>query len=80
MGHAEADCKTVLEKLYLYLDREVGSVTYAEIEAHLVRCRPCHERVEFEREVKATIGRKCQEHLPPEIVERLRSRLREILG
>lgn len=80
MGHSEANCKTVLEKLYLYLDREIASVTYAEIEAHLARCQPCHERVEFERELKLTVRRKCQEQVPPEMIERLRSRLREILG
>lgn len=80
MANAQTDCRAVLERLYLYLDRELAEADCAEIDRHLDLCADCLRLVGFEREIKAIVGRKCREtQIPEGLAERLRARLSEIL-
>ncbi len=68
------DCREVLERAYLYLDREVLSETERhEIQQHLDECSPCFERLGVEKEVHLLVGRlkgspTCPERLKTQIV------------
>jgi mycothiol system anti-sigma-R factor len=77
MADAEADCRQVVEHLYLFLDKELDGPDFAAIERHLEACAPCLEHVDFERGVMLIIEQKCAESLPEGLVERLRALLRE---
>lgn len=79
MENAETDCREVLKRLYLYLDGEMAGAGCAEIERHLQACGYCLGQVDFERELKAVVRRKCGERLPQGMVERVRERLRLIV-
>jgi mycothiol system anti-sigma-R factor len=77
MENAETDCRTVLERLYLYLDGELPDAGCAEIEQHLERCVACLGLVGFERELKQIVGRKCaQKDVPDGLMARLREKIR----
>jgi len=80
MENTEADCRAVLEQLYLYLDRELGASSVAEIDRHLDLCADCLHHIGFEREVLTIVGRKCrQSEVPAGLADQIRARLREIL-
>jgi len=69
----ETDCQEVLQRIELYLDGELGDEHCMGIEIHLSGCGSCMHRLEFRREVRSLIRRKCgQEAVPPEVVERIR--------
>ncbi|MFN2613921.1 MAG: mycothiol system anti-sigma-R factor [Actinomycetota bacterium] len=72
------DCREVLAKLYLFLDREIGAIECTSIETHLTECQDCMHHADFERAFIQIVGRKCTERrTPPELLERLRARMRE---
>ncbi|HEX9774256.1 MAG TPA: mycothiol system anti-sigma-R factor [Actinomycetota bacterium] len=79
MGQAEADCSTLIEKLYVFLDAEIGDEERAALQAHIERCVPCHGLVDFERDFKAFVRRRCGERAPKGLAERLRAKLNELL-
>ena len=79
MENAETDCRTVLKRLYLYLDGELASADCAEIDRHLERCVDCLGHVDFERALKNIVRRKCSESQTPEgLLDKVRERLREV--
>lgn len=78
MDDAASDCREVLDRLYQYIDGEIAAVDCASIELHLRACEDCLHHADFERELKAIIKRKCSDRAPEEIIDRLRSRLRDI--
>lgn len=81
MGNPTTNCKEVLKKLYLYLDGEIAGEICSDIEAHLGACLECADRASFERDLKEIVARKCREgEASPELTERLRARIRQILG
>lgn len=78
MANPEADCRSVIERLFLYLDGEVAGVDCAEIEAHLEACGHCFGRYGFERELKELVRRTCCERdIPQGLADRIRARLHE---
>src|SRR5690606_30830208 len=52
----EADCREVLEEVYLYLDLECSPGRRDVIRAHLDECSPCLREYGIEQEVKALVG------------------------
>jgi anti-sigma factor (TIGR02949 family) len=50
------DCEQVLEHLFAYLDKALDAEKSAEIERHLVACRGCFSRAEFERRLRARVA------------------------
>lgn len=81
MGNAKTDCRQVLKRLYLYIDGEIAGEDCASIEAHLKLCPPCMHHVDFEKDLKEVVRRKCSEGTaPPELAQRLKAQLEQMLG
>ena len=73
---ARISCEDVLSKLYAYLDREVDSLTAAEIDHHLDHCRECFSRAEFEKVLRGRVAKSTEKETPPEVQERLKNLIR----
>jgi mycothiol system anti-sigma-R factor len=70
--NSEADCRAILERLYLWIDGEIAGIECSQIEVHVRDCADCLQHAEFERAVKLVVKRKCgNERLPDGFVERL---------
>jgi anti-sigma factor (TIGR02949 family) len=74
----ETDCREVLEKVYLYLDHEMGEIEVDQIRVHLEECSPCLRQYGLEQQVKALVARSCRCDAAPEalrirVLERLRA-------
>ncbi|MGZ4189990.1 MAG: mycothiol system anti-sigma-R factor [Actinomycetota bacterium] len=79
MEHSKTDCRSFLERLYLYLDGEIDELSRANIERHLEACTGCEQHLVFERDLQALVRRKCSEQPSTEVVERLRIEIRRRL-
>ncbi|MHB8513669.1 MAG: mycothiol system anti-sigma-R factor [Actinomycetota bacterium] len=80
MENTEANCREVVERLFLYIDGEIAGGDVSSIELHLRRCAPCLDHVTFERDLKELVHRKCaSEATPPELSARLKEHLRHFL-
>lgn len=66
-------CAEVLSKLYDYLDQEVDTLTQDEIDAHLVSCRECFSRAEFEKVLRKKVASAAEVQTPEAARERLES-------
>ncbi|HZM78453.1 MAG TPA: mycothiol system anti-sigma-R factor [Candidatus Limnocylindrales bacterium] len=76
----EVDCREVITEVYLYLDLECSDERRRVIKHHLDECSPCLREYGIEQEVKALVARCCgQEKAPPEMLERLRAKLSELV-
>jgi mycothiol system anti-sigma-R factor len=76
----EADCREVLEEVYLYLDLECANRRREVIRQHLDECSPCLREYGIEQEVKELVGRCCgAETAPDELRQRLRDKLAELV-
>lgn len=58
------DCETALNNLYVFLDEEIDTASYAEIQAHIDDCSSCLTAYDLERVVKALVARSCTEKAP----------------
>lgn len=67
----EEHCKEVLAELSAYLDNECPQHVADVLNQHLADCEPCLDRVDFERELRALVARKCQESAPPGLLDRV---------
>ena len=77
MGYSETDCRTVLERIYLFLDGEIAGEECTVIQIHLEECNGCLHRYGFERDFKELVQRKCREGSVPEgLVQRIRANIR----
>jgi mycothiol system anti-sigma-R factor len=77
--HHETPCHEVLERVWLFLDRELdGSLTYQQVEQHLVECGPCLHEFDVDRAVKSLVRRSSAEHAPDELRLRVLTRIHEL--
>ena len=77
----DVDCSEILERVYLFLDHEMGdeASAYAVIEEHLDECGPCFDNVDLERAIRAMVARSCGcDHAPAELKQRVLARIRQI--
>jgi mycothiol system anti-sigma-R factor len=66
------DCSEVLERVFEYLDGEMGPEDTHRIREHLDECRPCLSEYDIDTVIKALVRRSVgHEHAP----DRLRSRI-----
>jgi len=80
MAHTETDCRTVLNRLYLFLDGEIAGEECTAIQIHLEECLSCLHHYGFERDFKELVHRKCQSGRVPEgLAERIRDQIRAVL-
>jgi anti-sigma factor (TIGR02949 family) len=68
-------CDEALRLLAVFLDGELPSGPHTAVEQHLEVCRGCYSRAEFERRLKAEIGRVRRE----EVSSGFQARVRGIL-
>lgn len=72
------DCRELIENLYLLLDEELSEDRCAQLKAHLNTCNDCFARFGLEREFKEFVQRRCGEQAPPELLNRIRTKLEGI--
>ena len=54
------NCKTTVERLYPYLDRELSELELVEVREHLALCPPCAKHFEFESGMLRIVGDACR--------------------
>ncbi len=83
-GHAhepKADCSSVLDRLYEYIDDEMADDDCATIQSHLDDCRPCLAEYGLEQTVKALVHRSCGCDTAPEQLRlKILSKIRQVRG
>jgi len=65
-GHHETDCSEVLDRVFEYLDNELGTLDCAKIKQHLEECGPCLREYHMDEMLKALIRRSCACEPAPE--------------
>lgn len=70
-----ADCVEALAELERFLDGELPRSEVGRISEHLAACYPCTDRATFEEQLRAVVRRGCVDAAPPDLVERIRTRL-----
>ena len=66
------NCQQVLQRLWQYLDGELGKADSGQIARHLEECRRCFSRTQFERHLRAMVCRSCEsEEVPQDLKERV---------
>ena len=80
MADPETDCRTVLNKLYLYLDGEISGEEFQVVAVHLEECVSCYGHYGLEKDFKELIHKKCQSSKVPEgLADRIRVNIRRVL-
>jgi mycothiol system anti-sigma-R factor len=78
----ETDCAEILDRVYLFLDRELDDdedISYSAVEQHLDECAPCLRKYDLENVVKALVARSCGcERAPAELRQRVLTRIQQI--
>ena len=75
----ETDCAEVIEKVFFYLDGEIGDIDRTKIRVHLEECAPCLRKYGVEQDVKALVARCCGgDHAPDNLRQRVLARLQEV--
>lgn len=71
-GEKPMTCDEALRLLAAFLDGELDGLSQAAVERHLDLCRGCYSRAEFERRLKAEIGRLGREEVSSGFEARVR--------
>ena len=74
-GNCGNNCADALDRLWEYLDAELGAPDAETVRAHLAECEGCLEEYDVDVVVKTIVRRGCQEAAP----EGLRLRIHEQL-
>lgn len=53
------DCDDTVERLNLYLDRELSDDDVEQVREHLSDCPPCERIFDFQAEVKRLVRKEC---------------------
>lgn len=72
---ASCGCDEAVERLWEYVDSELGDLDHDRVEAHLHECASCLEEEQLELVLKQVVRRVCREQAP----ETLRVRIQEQL-
>lgn len=75
----ETDCSSVLDRIYEYIDHEMGDDDCATIQQHLDECAPCLAEYGLEQTVKALVQRSCGcDHAPEQLRDKILSKIRQV--
>ncbi len=74
----DVDCSEVLERVYVFIDKELADADQHQIQQHLDECGPCLREVDLERMVKALVARSCHERAPVELRQRVMFSIRQV--
>ena len=71
-GPDDPDCAAVLDRVYEYLDGEMGPADLERIREHLDDCSPCLKEYDLDVALKALVRRSCGcEAAPADLRERI---------
>ena len=73
-------CNDAVEQIYVYLDEEMTFFRRMRVRWHLRRCHDCCGAFDFEEGVKQMVREKSKTEPPAELIDRLRTLLREEAG
>jgi mycothiol system anti-sigma-R factor len=76
--HHDVDCSEILDRVYVFIDRELDDASSQQIQTHLEECGPCLQEVDLERLVKALVARSCTERAPVELRQRVMFSIRQV--
>ena len=75
----DLDCADALERVYLFLDGEIGERDAVDAKRHLDECTPCLREYGLEEEIKRLVHRSCRnEVVPTGLRERVMVRIEQI--
>ena len=75
----ETPCTEVLDRVYNYLDGELGDMDCAKIRLHLDECGPCLREYGLEEAIKRLVARRCGcDPAPAELRTKILVRIREV--
>jgi len=75
----ETPCSEVLERVYTYLDGELGDSGKAQIRQHLDECGPCLREYGLEEAVKRVVQKHCScDPAPAQLRAKILVRIREV--
>jgi mycothiol system anti-sigma-R factor len=74
----DKDCSEVLERVFAFIDNELPTADFSEIQHHLDECGPCLQKYDLERTVKSLIRRSCSEQAPMGLRDKVLLRIREV--
>ena len=74
----DKDCSEVLERVFFFIDHELGDADADEIQHHLDECGPCLQKYDLQRTVKTIVARSCTEAAPSQLREHVLMRIREV--
>ena len=77
-NHHDTNCRDVLDRVYEFLDNELGEPDYAKIKQHLVECGPCLRQFDLDDAVKALVRRSCSEAAPDQLRLKILGRITEV--
>ncbi len=75
-----SSCEHAVEQIYYYLDGEMSYVRRMRIRWHLRRCGGCCRAFDFEEQVKMMVRQKSRTEPSAELIQRLRTLIREEAG
>ncbi len=77
--HDDVDCSYALQRVFLYLDGEIGEVDAAEARRHIAECITCLRAYGIEEEVKRLVRRSCcHEPVPDGLRSKVMVRLQQV--
>lgn len=75
----ETDCAEILERMFLFIDREMADADCTKIQQHLDECSPCLAKYDLEELVKSLVARSCGCDKPPaDLRRKVVTRIRKI--
>lgn len=75
----ETPCSEVLDRVYSYLDGELGDDGRAKIRQHLIECGPCLREFGLEEAVKRLVHKHCgHDVVPGELRVKVMARIQEV--
>lgn len=77
-NHHDTDCSDVLERVFSFIDNELPTADFAQIQHHLDECGPCLAKYDLERTVKSLIQRSCCEQAPVGLRDKVLLRIRMV--
>jgi mycothiol system anti-sigma-R factor len=76
--HHDVDCNEILDRIYVFIDRELDDASSQQIQTHLDECGPCLREADLDRLVKALVARSCTERAPVELRRRVMFSIRQV--
>ena len=74
-GACGNNCADALDRLWEYLDAELGALDSEAVRAHLAECQGCLQEYDVEVVVKNLVRRGCQEVAPDTLRVRIHEQL-----